>query len=91
VSALTTLHSLSPRPDEVPDALRRGRMLALETTAQAMPDVFLLYAIESGLLEPLANPFPDPRQQPPEIPMRRLLAVGLAGRFAGLYALSQSP
>jgi hypothetical protein len=88
---MTTLHYLSHRPDEVLDALRRGEIVALETATEEMPDFFLLYAIESGLLDQLADTFPDPRQQQPEIPMRLLLAAGMAGHFAGLYALSQSP
>jgi hypothetical protein len=88
---MTTLHYLSHRPDEVLDALRKGEILALETATEEMPDFFVLYAIESGLLDRLAQTFPDPRQQQPEIPMRLLLAAGIAGHFAGLYALAQSP
>jgi hypothetical protein len=50
----------------------------------------LLDSIESGRLDQLAETFPDPRQQQ-EIPMRLLLAAGIAGHFAGLYAPSPSP
>ena len=71
---MTTLHYLTHRPDEVLDALRRGEIVALETATEEMPDFFLLYAIESDLLDQLADTFPDPRQQQPEIPMRLLLA-----------------
>ena len=88
---MTTLHYLSHRPDEVLDALRCGEIVALETATEELPDFFLLYALESGLLDQLADTFPDPRHQQPEIPMRLLLAAGMAGHFAGLYALSQSP
>ena len=88
---MTTLNYLEHRPDEVLDALRRGEIVALETAIEQLPDFFLLYAIESGLLDRLAETFPDPRQQQPEISMRLLLAAGIAGHFAGLYALSQSP
>lgn len=88
---MPTLNYLEYRPDEVLDALRCGEILALETAIEQLPDFFLLYAIESGLLDRLAETFPDPRQQQPEIPMRLLLAAGIAGHFAGLYALSQSP
>lgn len=91
VSAMTTLHYLTHRPDEVLDALRCGEIVALETATEEISDFFLLYAIESGLLDQLADTFPDPRRQQPEIPMRLLLAAGMAGHFAGLYALSQSP
>src|SRR5579859_2373869 len=88
---MTTLHYLSHRPDEVLDALRRGEIVALETASEELTDFFVLYALESGLLDRLADTFPDPRKQQPEIPMRLLLAAGMAGHFAGLYALSQSP
>jgi hypothetical protein len=88
---MTTLNYLEYRPDEVLDALRRGEIVALETAVEQLPDFFLLYAIESGLLDRLADTFPDPRQQQPEISMRLLLAAGIAGHFTGLYALSQSP
>jgi hypothetical protein len=88
---MKTLHYLSHRPDEVLDALRRGEIVALETATEELTDFFVLYALQSGLLDRLAETFPDPRQQQPEIPMRVLLAAGMAGHFAGLYALSQSP
>jgi len=82
---------LSHRPDEVLDALRRGEITAIDTAVEELPDLFLLYAIDSGLLDGLADSFPDPRYQQPEIAMRILLAAGMVGHFAGLYALSQSP
>jgi hypothetical protein len=88
MSALTYLPN---RPDQVLAALRQGQIVALETATEQLPDLFLLYAIESGLLTGLSNSFPDPRCQQPEIDMSILLAAGLAGHFAGLYALSQSP
>ena len=89
VSAMTTLRYLTHRPDEVLDALRCGDIVALESATEEMPDFFLLYALQSGLLDRLATTFPDPRHQQPEIPMRLLLAAGMAGHFAGLYSLSQ--
>jgi hypothetical protein len=58
---------------------------------EEMPDFFLLYARQSGLLDRLAQTFPDPRHQQPKIPMRLLLAAGMAGHFVGLYSLAQSP
>jgi len=88
MSALTYLPN---RPDAVLDALRHGQIVALETAVEQLPDYFLLYAIESGLLDRLADTFPDPRTKQPEIAMRLLLAAGLVGHFTGLYALSQSP
>lgn len=88
---MNTLTYLANRPDEVLAALRQGHITALETATEQLPDMFLLYAIESGLLSKLAASFPDPRTQQPEIRMQIVLAAGLAGHFAGLYALSQSP
>lgn len=88
---MNTLTYLANRPDAVLEALRHGEITALETATEQLPDMFLLYAIESGLLDKLASSFPDPRIQQAEISMRILLAAGIAGHFAGLYALSQSP
>lgn len=89
--AMNTLTFLSHRPEEVLEALRQGNIVALDTAIEQMPDLFLIYAIESGLLGNLADSFPDPRYQQPEIPIQTLLAAGIAGHFTGLYALSQSP
>src|SRR5947209_9315507 len=90
-SSMPALNYLTHRPDEVLEALRHGEITALETAVEQLADLFLLYALESGLLDRLAQTFPDPRQQQPEIPMRLLLGAGIVGHFAGLYALSQSP
>jgi len=51
MSALTYLPN---RPDQVLAALRQGQIVALETATEQLPDLFLLYAIESGLLSGLA-------------------------------------
>src|SRR5450432_1970389 len=88
---MNTLTFLSHRPDEVLESLRQGNIVALDTAIEQMPDLFLMYAIESRLLGNLAESFPDPRYQQPEIPIQTLLAAGIAGHFTGLYALSQSP
>src|ERR1041385_251900 len=88
MSALTYLPN---RPDAVLAALRQGEIVALETAIEQLPDQFLLYAIESGLLDQLADTFPDPRKQQIDIHVRMLLAAGLAGDLPGVYALSQSP
>src|SRR5579859_6917484 len=88
MSALTYLPN---RPEQVLEALRQGQIVALETASEQLPDLFLLYALDSGLLSGLAKSFPDPRRHQPEIDMSILLAAGVAGHFAGLYALSQSP
>ena len=88
---MNTLTFLSHRPEEVLEELRQGNIVALDTAIEQLPDLFLIYAIESGLLGNLAQSFPDPRYQQPEIPFQTLLAAGIAGHFTGLYALSQSP
>ena len=88
---MSALSYLANRPDEVLDALRRGEVLCVDEAIEQVPDFFLLYAIESGLLDGLASSFPDPRTQQPEIPARVLLGAGIAGHFAGMYALSQLP
>ena len=88
---MNTLTFLSHRPEEVLEALRQGNIVAVDTAIEQLPDLFLLYAIESGLLGNLAQSFPDPRYQQPQIPLQTLLAAGIAGHFTGLYALSQSP
>ena len=88
---MSTLTYLPHRPEQVLEALRRGQISAIEVATEQVPDLFLLYALESGLLDKLAHSFPDPRMQQPEIAPRILLAAGIAGHLAGLYALSQLP
>jgi Transposase DDE domain len=88
---MSVLTYLPHQPNQVLDALREGQVSAIEIATEQVPDFFLLYAVESGLLEELAKSFPDPRKQQPEISLYILLAAGIAWHFAGLYALSQMP
>jgi hypothetical protein len=88
---MSVLSYLPHQPQQVLDALRQGNISTIEVATEQVPDFFLLYAIESGLLEALAKSFPDPRVQQPEISLYLLLAAGIAGHLAGLYALSQLP
>jgi hypothetical protein len=88
---MSVLTYLPHQPDQVLEALRQGNISAIEVASEEIPDLFLHYAIESSLLEALAKTFPDPRKQQPEISIYHLLAAGIAGHFAGLYALSQLP
>jgi hypothetical protein len=85
------LRYLPHEPDQVLAALRQGQISTIVPATEQVPDFFVHYALESGLLEQLTASFPDPRKQQPEIAMRLLLAAGIAGHFAGLYALSQLP
>lgn len=82
---------LPQRPDEVLQALRNGEIQSIVPATEHLPDFFLHYATDSGILQQLAHTFPDPRTQQPEIDMQVLLGAGIAGHFAGLYALSQLP
>jgi len=88
---VSALGYLKNDPEVVLEALRRGEVSTIDVAAEQVPDFFLTYAIESSVLDQLAQSFPDPRRQQPEIPVRFLLGAGIAGHFAGLYALSQSP
>ena len=88
---MSTLTYLPHQPEQVLQALREGKVSAIEVATEQLPDFFLHYAIESGLMEALAKSFPDPRTQQPEIGIYILLAAGIAGHFTGLYALSQLP
>lgn len=88
---MSVLTYLPDQPNQVLEALRQGNINAIEVAGEEIPDLFLHYAIDSGLLEALAKSFPDPRKQQPEIGIYLLLAAGIAGHFAGLYALSQLP
>lgn len=84
------LSYLPHQPDQVLAALREGKITSLDVATEELPDLFLHFAIDSRLLEGLAKSFPDQRKQP-EIGRHILLAAGIAGHFAGLYALSQLP
>ena len=64
---MSVLSYLPHQPQQVLDALRQGNISTMEVATEQVPDFFLLYAIESGLLEALAKSFPDPRVQQPEI------------------------
>src|SRR5881396_2268112 len=75
--------------DAVRQAIELGELVHLDTASEALTDEFLLFAIESGLLQRWAKSFPDPRQAP-EIGMEVIVASHLAARFAGLYSLRKS-
>ena len=66
-----------------------GELVHMETASEELTDVFLLFAIESGLLRTWAEAFPDPRTEP-EIGMEVILPAHIAGRFAGLYFLRKA-
>jgi hypothetical protein len=66
-------------------ALERGEVLHLDTANEEITDEFLLFAIESGLLQQWADGFPDPRHWS-EIGCDVILAAEVAARFASLYS-----
>src|SRR5215831_14495122 len=75
--------------DAVRQAIELGELVHLDTASEELTDEFLLFAIESGLLQRWAKSFPDPRQEP-EIGMEVIVASHLAARFAGLYSMRKS-
>ena len=75
--------------DAVRQAIELGKLVHLDTASEELTDEFLLFAIESGLLQSWAKSFPDPRQGP-EIGMEVIVASHLAARFAGLYSMRKS-
>ena len=61
----------------------------METASEELTDAFLLFAIESGLLQTWAQTFPDPRREP-TIGMEVILPAHIAARFAGLYSMRKA-
>src|SRR5712691_6591711 len=70
--------------EAVRQAIGLGEIAHIETASEELTDAFLLFAIESGLLQTWAEAFPDPRREP-EIGMEVILPAHMAARFAGLY------
>ena len=75
--------------EAVRQALELSEIAHIETASEEFTDAFLLFAIESGLLQTWAKAFPDPRREP-EIGMEVILPAHLAARFAGLYSMRQA-
>jgi Transposase DDE domain len=75
--------------DAVRQAIELGELVHLDTASEELTDEFLLFAIESGLLESWAESFPDPRLEP-QVGMEVIVASHLAARFAGLYSMRKS-
>src|SRR5215217_5961012 len=75
--------------EAVRKAIELGEIAHLETASEELTDAFLLFAIESGLLQTWAEAFPDPRREP-EIGMEVILPAHLMARFAGLYSMRKA-
>jgi hypothetical protein len=73
----------------VRQAIELGEIAHIETASEELTDEFLLFAIESGLLQSWAGSFPDPRCEP-EIAMEAILPAHSAARFAGLYSMRKA-
>lgn len=69
----------------VRQALECGEVLHLDTAREEITDEFLLFAIDSGLLQQWADGFPDPRNWS-EIGCEVILAAEVAARFASIYS-----
>src|SRR6266705_2569830 len=75
--------------EAVHQAIELGEIAHIETASKELTDEFLLFAIESGLLQTWAEAFPDPRCEP-EIGMEVILPAHMAARFAGLYSMRKA-
>jgi hypothetical protein len=73
----------------VRQAIELGEIAHIETASEELTDEFLLFAIDSGLLQSWAGSFPDPRCAP-EIAMEVILPAHIAARFAGLYSMRKA-
>src|SRR5215470_4445440 len=75
--------------EAVRQALEFGEIAHMETASEELTDAFLLFAIESGLLQTWAQTFSDPRREP-TIGMEVILPAHIAARFAGLYSMRKA-
>ena len=73
----------------VRQAIELGEIAHIETASEELTDEFLLFAIESGLLQSWAGSFPDPRCEP-EMAMEAIWPAHIAARFAGLYSMRKA-
>ena len=63
--------------EAVRQAIEFGEIAHMETASEELTDAFLLFAIESGLLQTWAQTFPDPRREP---------TIGYGGDLTGPYS-----
>ena len=71
--------------EAVRQAIELDAIAHMETASEELTDEFLLFAIESGLLQTGPRRFPI-HAAAPEIGMEVILPAHLAARFAGLYS-----
>src|SRR2546427_5728477 len=82
---MDTIELIARNGEAVRHAIELGDIVHMDTASEEITDEFLLFAINSGLLNGWAQGFPDPRQEA-EIGMEVILAASVAARFAGLYS-----
>ena len=85
---MDTIALIARNEEAVRQAIEIGDIAHIDTASEEITDEFLLFAINSGLLQRWADRFPDPRQEA-EIGMDVILAASLSARFAGLYSFRQ--
>lgn len=83
---MDSINLIARNGEAVRQALELGELLHIDTASEEITDEFLLFAINSRLLDQWADAFPDPRHKP-EIGMRVLLASSIAARLAKLYSI----
>ncbi len=76
--------------EKITKKLNTGDVDAIELAVEQITDEFMLYGLRSGLIDELSDTFPDPRNEE-EISTKLILSASIAGHFADMYALSQSP
>jgi len=81
---------LSQNQLKVLESLKVGEIESIEEAVDQITDDFMIYGICGGLIDELANSFPDPRKEC-EINIKQILSASIAGCYQDMYALSQSP
>jgi hypothetical protein len=87
---MNDIQILRQNPRKVLESLKSGEVERMELSVEQITDEFMIYGLRGGLIDELANSFPDPREEC-EITAKEILSASIAGRFQDMYALSQSP
>jgi len=86
---MASIRLVARNGDAVREAVEGGEVLHLDTASEEITDEFLLFAINSGLLQDWAEAFPDPRSWS-FVSSEVILASELAARFACVYSQRKS-
>lgn len=87
---MNNIQILNHNQVRVLESLKLGEIESIEEAVNQVTDDFMIYGIRSGLIDELANSFPDPRKEC-EISIKQILSASIAGHFQDMYAMSQSP